>query len=276
MADKYPNYRIQAGSVTDPSGRRRTSMESPVRSVVRDGAAGNAVGGAAVGAPGRPARRDYTAGPRRDGVDSHDVRRRWAERSGEYSPAYYAHYGPDETSESVRDILRQRLARDASVLELGCSSGRHLSHLFDDGFGDLSGVELNADAFDVMADHYPDLWEAGTFYADAIEDVVGDFDDDAFDAVYSVETLQHIHPDAEWVFEEIARITGDLVVTVEIEDDAEDADRRKREGEPDVNYVREEVPLYYRDWKEVFEGLGLEQVEHRALKRDAVRAFRAR
>ena len=209
-------------------------------------------------------------------MDSHDVRRQWADRSGEYSPAYYAHYGPDETSESVRDILRQRLARDASVLELGCSSGRHLSHLSDDGFTDLSGVELNPDAFDVMADHYPDLWEAGTFYADAIEDVVGEFDDDVFDAVYSVETLQHVHPDAEWVFEEIARITGDVLVTVEIEDDAEDADRVERDEDPDVNYVRDEFPLYYRDWSEVFGDLGFEQVERREVKRDVVRAFRAR
>jgi SAM-dependent methyltransferase len=209
-------------------------------------------------------------------VDSHDVRRQWADRSGEYSPAYYAHYGPDETSESVREILRGRVGRDAAVLELGCSSGRHLSHLHDDGFGDLSGVELNPDAFDVMADQYPDLWAAGTFHADAIEDVVGDFDDDRFDAVYSVQTLQHIHPDAEWVFEEVARITGDTLVTVEIEDDAEDAERVERDGDPDVNYVRDEFPLYYRDWGEIFDGLGFEQVERRRGRRDTLRVFRAR
>ncbi|ELZ24859.1 Methyltransferase type 11 [Halosimplex carlsbadense 2-9-1] len=209
-------------------------------------------------------------------MDSHDVRREWAERSGEYSPAYYAHYGPDETSESVRAILDSRVGRDASVLELGCSSGRHLAHLFEGGFADLHGVELNPDAFDVMADQYPDLWESGTFYADAIEDVVGDFDDDAFDAVYSVETLQHVHPDAEWVFDEIARITGDALVTAEIEDAAADAERVERDDDPDVNFVRDEFPLYYRDWGEIFGDLGFEQVEHRTVKRDTVRAFRAR
>ncbi|WP_436910289.1 methyltransferase domain-containing protein [Halosimplex marinum] len=209
-------------------------------------------------------------------MDSHDVRRQWADRTGEYSPAYYAHYGPDETSESVREILRDRVGRDAAVLELGCSSGRHLSHLFDDGFSDLSGVELNAKAFDVMADHYPDLWETGTFHADPIEDVVGDFDDDAFDAVYSVETLQHVHPDAEWVFAEIARVTGDVLVTAEIEDDAADAERVERDEDPDVNFVRDEFPLYYRDWGEVFGSLGFEQIERRDVNRDTVRAFRAR
>ena len=202
-------------------------------------------------------------------MDSNEVRRQWAERSGEYSPEYYAYYGPDERSESVLDLLDRFVHRDARILELGCSSGRHLSHLRDHGFEDLAGIEVNGDAFDVMEDAYPDLAADGTFYVDAIEDVVRDFDDGAFDAVYSVETLQHIHPDAEWVFEELARITDDLVVTVENEggDDSES-------GDPEVNYVREDVPLYYRDWNRVFTDLGLVEVAAESRKRDTVRAFR--
>ncbi|WP_459194267.1 class I SAM-dependent methyltransferase [Halosimplex sp. J119] len=209
-------------------------------------------------------------------MDSNDVRDQWEDRSGEYSPEYYAYYGPDETSESVRELLDRHVPRDASVLELGCSSGRHLAHLLDAGFDDLTGIELNDDAFEVMAEQYPDLWEAGDFYAEAIEDVVGDFADDQFDVVYSVQTLQHIHPDAEWVFEEIARVTDELLVTVEIEEDAEDAERIENEDDPDVNYVRDEFPLYYRDWEAVFTELGFEQVDRRDGKRDVLRGFRAR
>ncbi|WP_123539371.1 class I SAM-dependent methyltransferase [Halosimplex salinum] len=208
-------------------------------------------------------------------MDSNDVRRQWADRSGEYSPEYYAYYGADETSESVLDVLSESLAREASVLELGCSSGRHLAHLREAGFADLSGIELNEDAFDVMAEQYPELRESGTFYAQPIEDVIGDFEDGQFDAVYSVQTLQHIHPDdAEWVFDEIARITGDVLVTVEIEDAAADAEREENDDDPDVNYVRDEFPLYYRDWRSIFTDLGLEQTERRDGKRDTLRAFR--
>ncbi|MFB6140755.1 MAG: class I SAM-dependent methyltransferase [Halosimplex sp.] len=210
-------------------------------------------------------------------MDSDDVRRAWADRDGEYSPAYYAHYGADETSESIRDLLETYAARDASVLELGCSSGRHLAHLLEHGYENLSGIELNAEAFDVMAEHYPELWDAGTFYADAIENVVGDFADGEFDAVYSVETLQHVHPDAEWVFAEVARVTRDLLVTVETESEAaEAAERIENEDDPDVNYVRDDVPLFYRDWGEVFTDLGFEQVARREGKRETIRAFRAR
>lgn len=222
-------------------------------------------------------------------MDANNVRQQWADRSGEYSPEYYAHYGPNETSELIRSALERYLDRDASILELGCSSGRHLAHLHDDGFRSLAGIDINEDAFDVMTEAYPDLAAAGTFHVDAIEDAVANFDDDQFDAVYSAETLQHIHPDDEWVFAELSRITGDVLVTAEIEGPVADGELSAdgewgaaREpgtdddpAEPDVNYVHGEVPLYYRDWEQVFAGLGFEQVGAAQSKRDTVRAFRA-
>ncbi|MFW5903690.1 MAG: class I SAM-dependent methyltransferase [Halolamina sp.] len=220
-------------------------------------------------------------------MDSNQVRREWAERTGEYSPEYYAYYGPDETSETIRGLLDRFVERDAAVLELGCSSGRHLSHLHDHGYENLAGIEVNADAIDVMAEHYPDLAAEGAFYLDAIETVVGDFEDGRFDVVYSVETLQHLHPDVEWVFGELARITGDLLVTVENEgmadseggDEVNDSDERgdevnDSEGGDEVNYVDEGVPLYYRDWNRVFTDLGLVEVERSSTERDTIRAFR--
>lgn len=201
-----------------------------------------------------------------DPVNSDEVRRQWAQREGEFSPRYYAHYGPDETSQLLRDHLDDALDPDAAVLELGCSSGRHLAHLRDHGYRNLHGVEINGDAFDVMRDVYPDLADSGTFYAEAIEDVVGGLSDDRFDAVYSVETLQHVHPDDEWVFGELARITGDRLLTVENEG---------AETDGDVNYVRDDVPLYYRDWGRVFGDRGLREIESRRLNRDTFRAFAA-
>ncbi|WP_255168599.1 class I SAM-dependent methyltransferase [Natrononativus amylolyticus] len=200
-------------------------------------------------------------------MDSKTVCRRWAERSGEYSPEYYAYHGQDELSETVRRLLEQFGDRDASVLEVGCSSGRHLAHLYEHGFDDLAGIDVNGDAFDVMEETYPDLAAAGTFYHEAIENVVGDFEDDRFDVVYSVETLQHLHPDLEWVFEDLSRIAGDLLVTIETEGDDE-------RPEADVTYVTDGVPLYYRDWGRVFTEVGCDEVDVRRGKRGTVRTFR--
>lgn len=232
-------------------------------------------------------------------MNAEDVRRRWANRSGEFSPDYYAHRGPDDTSEAIRVLLDRSVDRDASVLELGCSSGRHLAHLHAAGFRDLTGIEVNDDAIDVMTEMYPDVAAAGTFHIDAMENVLEGFEDDAFAAVYSVETLQHVHPDSDWVFAELARITDTLLITVENEGaegrrtgskntrtsdgdaDADgngtDEDRHKGdadESDPDLNYVDEGVPLYYRDWHRVFTELGFAEVETQSHPRDTLRAFR--
>ncbi len=204
-------------------------------------------------------------------MDYTSVRDEWAGRSGEYSPAYYAYYGSNETSELVRETLDRYLEDDAAVLEIGCSSGRHLAHLAAHGFGNLSGVDINAEAFDVMAEQYPALAADGTFYCGPIEDVIGDFDDGQFDAVYSVETLQHLHPDAEWVFEEVARITDDVLVTVENEGAAHGSPTT----DADVNYVDEAIPLYYRNWNRVFTSLGFVEVDAVRADRDTARTFRA-
>lgn len=217
-------------------------------------------------------RRDFTRAAASSTVDQNEVRRQWAERSGEFSPEYYAYYGPNETSEAVRRLLDRFVDRDARILELGCSSGRHLEHLFGHGYENLAGIEVNPAAFDVMERTYPDLAAHGTFYLDAIEDVVGEFESGQFDAVYSVETLQHIHPDAEWLFEDLARITSDLLLTVENEGDSD----RTRATEPAVNYVNGEFPLYYRDWNRIFTELGLVEVDATWGERDTVRAFRHR
>ena len=203
-------------------------------------------------------------------MEPNSVRESWTNRAGEYSPQYYAHYGPNETSAVIREALDARLDRDAAVLELGCGSGRHLDHLATHGFEDLSGVDINAEAFDTMRETYPELAAEGTFHCGAIEDLVGEFEDGAFDAVYSVETLQHVPPEAEPVFGEIARITDEVLVTAEIEEPTTEP----ASADPDVNFVDDDTPLYYRDWGRIFGSPGL--VEEGVVRgdRDTTRTFR--
>ncbi|SFR70149.1 class I SAM-dependent methyltransferase [Halogeometricum limi] len=203
-------------------------------------------------------------------MEPDDNRRGWAERSGEFSPGYYAEIGPNEVSETLATVFEHYVDEDAAVLEVGCSSGRHLAHLRSHGFENLTGIDLNEASFDVMREYFPELAETGTFYTGAIEDVVADFDDDAFDVVYSVETLQHVHPDDAWVFEELTRISSDLLITAENEGNSP---QRGREG-AEVSYVNDDFPLYHRNWKQVFSGLGLAQLLSEPGKRDTVRVFR--
>jgi len=204
-------------------------------------------------------------------MDPEDVRRDWAQRSGKYSPAYYADIGPNEVSETLADVLGHYAASDARILEVGCGSGRHLAHLLDHGYENLTGIDINDDAFDVMAETYPRLARTGTFETTALEDFLPDIETDAFDVVYSVETLQHVHPEDTWVFEELARVSADLLVTAENEGNSPDRGR----GETAVSYVDDEFPLYHRDWKAVFSAIGLAQLIRQPTARDTIRVFRA-
>jgi len=216
-------------------------------------------------------------------MDSSTNHQAWAERSGEFSPTYYAHLGPNKVSRSLVTLLDHSVAADASILEVGCSSGRHLAHLMENGFENLTGIDINDESFEVMADSYPALAEAGAFHTGAIERLVPEFADDTFDVVYSVETLQHVHADDEWVFADLARITSDLLVTIENEgssaDSTERSERRTDGADStrtaeDVQFVNGEFPLYCRDWNRVFTDLGLEELLCKPSKRDTIRAFR--
>ena len=202
-------------------------------------------------------------------MDADSVVEAWSSRAGEFSPRYYAYYGPNQASDRLLRLLETSFTTDAAILELGCSSGRHLAHLFEHGYRDLTGIEVNPDAFDVMDEAYPDLAAAGTFYRDRIETVLPDLPDNRFDVVFSVETLQHIHPDNDWVFDEIARITDDMLVTVEIEHDIEGTDRA-------MKYVDADIPLYYRDWKTVFSAVAFTQREMADFHRATLRVFSRR
>ena len=204
-------------------------------------------------------------------MDPEETRRSWAERSGRFSPTYYAELGPNAVSETLADVLGYYAEDGDAILEVGCGSGRHLAHLLDEGFERLAGVDINADSFEVMADHYPELARTGEFYTGALEDVLPEFEDDAFDVVYSVEALQHVHPEDTWVFDEVARVAGDLVVTAENEGNSPER------GGPDepVSCVDGEFPLYYRNWKDVFTERGLAQLLCEPGERDTVRVFRS-
>ena len=196
-----------------------------------------------------------------------EVRQQWVERDAAYSPGYYAYYGPDERSDQVRNVLDAIIDPDDAVLEVGCSSGRHLAHLHEHGYTNLHGIEINDDALDVMEDTYPELAAAGTFSLDAIENVVPEFEDGRFDAVYSVETLQHLHPDDAWAFEDLARITDDVLLTLENEGDGESTTEVATTG-------GNAIPLYFRRWDRVFTAFGFDEVESTVIDRVTLRTFR--
>ncbi len=202
-------------------------------------------------------------------MDPEKIHNAWATRTGAYSPADYAARGPNEVTQILVKTIAHYYDETAAILALGCGAGRHLETLRQEGFTQLTGVDINEDAFEVLAEQYPTLAEVGTFHAGAIEELLPTMETNAFDVIYSVETLQHIPESETAVFTELPRITRDLLITAENEGNG------PTRGTSDYTYVDDGVPLYYRDWKEIFTELGLAQLVREPTERDTVRVFRA-
>jgi SAM-dependent methyltransferase len=172
---------------------------------------------------------------------------------------YLAHEG---RSVFLLRFLRPYLGPDASILEIGCNVGRNLAHLHDVGYRRLTGIEINGQALDVLRDTYPELASTATLLNAPVEEAIRELPDRSMDMVFTMAVLEHLHPESEWVFDEMIRIAGSTIATIE-----------------DENGVsRHHTP---RDYRAVFEARGLREVAHESLGGDAgfgtpfeARAFR--
>lgn len=104
-----------------------------------------------------------------------------------------------------------------SWLEIGCADGANLITLQRKGFADLSGIEINkkfqeaGERFDGVA-----FAEIRTS-CDSIEHFVATCDRQ-YDVLFSCAVMQHINPQMNNVFDDLARISKYYIVSVEAED----------------------------------------------------------
>jgi len=171
-----------------------------------------------------------------------DVHKYWMEPwDGINLPQEYA--GAKARTQFLVQIVSRHADPPARILEVGCNVGRNLNALFEAGYrGLLAGIEISRDAVRLMKETYPAMAAAAQIYNAAVEDVVRGFGDRAFDLVFTMAVLEHIHTSSEWVFPEIARITNRYLVTIE--------DER--------GYSWRHFP---RNYQRVFEPLGFRQIE---------------
>jgi len=147
-----------------------------------------------------------------------------------------------DESEFLIDLIRPRTSTNDRVLEIGCNVGRNLQYLYEAGYRDLVGIEINKEALDILADSYPELDDIVELYSRPAEDVLKEAPDDWVDVTFTFALLAHIHPDNEFVFDEIVRTTSKYIVTFE--------------NEETLSY--KQVP---RDYEQVFDGRGCNQID---------------
>jgi hypothetical protein len=117
-----------------------------------------------------------------------------------------------------------------------------LAHLFRAGITKLGGIEINAEAVKLLRQTFPDVASHAEIYNAAVEDVIRTLPYGAFNIVFTMAVLEHIHRDSEWTFREMARVAKDYLITIEDE---------KSSG----------WGHFRRNYRKVFERFGMEQVE---------------
>ena len=104
------------------------------------------------------------------------------------------------------------------------------------------GIEINAQALELMKEAHSDLACAGRFINSSMEEALPPLKDNTYDLVYTMAVLEHLHSDSEFVFKEIARVTKKHLFVLE---DEEGISKRH----------------FPRNYKNIFESFGLKQVE---------------
>jgi len=114
--------------------------------------------------------------------------------------------------------------------------------LFQEGYPNLTGVEINPRAVSLMKMIFPSMTKHIIVHNCAVEDVIKAMPDNCFDIVYTVAVLEHIHSDSSWLFSEMTRISRRYIITLE--------------NEATVSWR-----IFPRDYGRIFEGLGMTMVE---------------
>lgn len=136
-------------------------------------------------------------------------------KSGKNSPGTYI--SGKERSLFLVELVKKHAQPDSSILEIGCNLGRNLNYLYTAGFKHLTGIEISENAVKALRKNFPELADSATIINSSVEEVIKSFEDNQFDLVFTMAVLEHIHPDSEWIFPEIVRITRGVLITIESE-----------------------------------------------------------
>jgi SAM-dependent methyltransferase len=144
-------------------------------------------------------------------------------------------------SAMVVDVMKRHAKKSWKILEIGCGTGRNLVALKAMGFKKVSGIELSQNSVNVGRAHFPEYKDIDVVVA-PVEEVIKDIE--PVDVIFTSGLLMHLPPELDWVLEEVAKKAKKLIMT--------------NEGEIGRGVS---AHAWSRNYQEVFEPLGWEQVE---------------
>ncbi len=165
----------------------------------------------------------------------------WQTSGGEGNlPSDYANASPTRAAFLVA-LVQALNVRPRSILEVGCNVGRNLEALRRANFSGLAGIDVR-DCSKEIKEFFPRLATYATFFWEPAATVLTRWAKKyppCYDLIYSMAALMHMSEDS--IMDNMARLSRRHIITIEIEDRG--------------------WPLFYsRQYKDIFESLGFEQV----------------
>jgi SAM-dependent methyltransferase len=157
---------------------------------------------------------------------------------------------PDQSDRQklLYELLSSRVAFDAEVLEIGHQHGDNLSYLCQKGYKKLTGLDIDPSTIETAQKRHTNTFPHIKFRIGPAEELLTEYEANHFDVVFTANTLAAIPPQSEHIFEEMARVSGQYIITMEPE----------QEGSESGN----EFKLTYRRYNSIFRELGFEEMLH--------------
>ena len=131
------------------------------------------------------------------------------------SPEDYLSF-TDNRSPVLHEIIKKFLEnKDSKILELGPNAGRNLNYLYQNGYQNVHGIEINPSAVSLLAESFPEI--SGNIKLASLEDALPDILDKSYDLVFSMAVLEHVSTESDSIFEDIKRISSGYILTIEDE-----------------------------------------------------------
>ncbi|MBU1196534.1 MAG: class I SAM-dependent methyltransferase [Proteobacteria bacterium] len=144
-------------------------------------------------------------------------------------------------SKYLGDIIEKYCKNVASAFEIGCNIGRNINYLKTKMGLSVGAIEISKYAIEQMKIKYDALADADIYIGNAPE-VIKKVPNQAYDIVYSMAVLMHIHPDVKEDFwENIVRISNKYLITIE-------------------NELRSSERNWHRNYEQIFTELGLKSI----------------
>ncbi len=149
----------------------------------------------------------------------------------------------DEVVELMFDDVLPFLEKDSKILEIGCNAGRSLNYLYSLGYRDLTGIEIGAEAENIMKEYFPETYKSTRYIVGHAYDEIRRLPSDRFDLVFCRAVMMNISPRWNKIFKEMSRISKGFILMME------------REG----SYT-----AYPRDFEKMFKKVGQKQIVYKS------------